>query len=190
MCKLRRANPLFAILTAAIVVSSGRTVHSAEDPPPAPKPTACRASDFRVVVDVGHTANVPGADSARGVPEYAFNLQLADTVKQALVASGFIKTVRLITATAPWMGLFERAAHANKLHADLLISVHHDSVPDNLIQSWEYNGQKHQFCDRFRGFSIFISDANADHKGSLAFGHLLGLELQARGMHYTSHYTL
>jgi N-acetylmuramoyl-L-alanine amidase len=190
MNKFRRTSLVLAILTAAIFVLSGPTAHSAEDQPPATKATACQAPAFRVVVDVGHTVDVPGADSARGVPEYAFNLQLADVVKQALVASGFTKTVRLITATAPWAGLVERAARANAMRADLFISIHHDSVPDNLIETWEFNGEKHQFSDRFRGYSIFISDANADRKGSLAFGHLLGLELQARGMHYTPHYTL
>ena len=30
-------------------------------------------STFRVLIDVGHTATSPGADSARGVPEYEFN---------------------------------------------------------------------------------------------------------------------
>lgn len=190
MRKLRRADLLLAILAAAIVVLIGRSARSAEDQPPAPKATECQKSDFRVVLDVGHTADVPGADSARGIPEYSFNLQLADAVKQALIESGFTKTVRLITATAPWLGLLERARRANGMRADLFISLHHDSVPDNLIETWEYNGQKHQFSDRFRGYSIFISEANADRKGSLAFGRLLGRELEAHGMNYTPHYTL
>src|SRR6516164_5412359 len=60
----------------------------------------CLRSSFRVVVDVGHTADVPGAMSARGIPEYAFNLQLAHEIKQALVDAGFAQTVLLITATA------------------------------------------------------------------------------------------
>jgi N-acetylmuramoyl-L-alanine amidase len=188
--KLRRTNLVIAALATAVLVSGGQPAHSVEDGPPAEKSNACQPSGFRVVLDVGHTARVPGADSARGVPEYTFNLQLADTVKQGLIAAGFSKTVRLITATAPWTGLFERAARTNELHADLFIAIHHDSVPDNLMEKWEYNGEKHRFSDRFRGYSIFISDANADRKGSLAFGHLLGRELQARGMHYTSHYTL
>ncbi|MGA8698792.1 MAG: N-acetylmuramoyl-L-alanine amidase, partial [Xanthobacteraceae bacterium] len=89
-------------------------------------------SSFRVVVDVGHTADVPGAMSARGIPEYAFNLQLAREIKQFLVDAGFEQTVLLITATAPWRGLVERAARANSMHANLFISIHHDSVPDNL----------------------------------------------------------
>jgi N-acetylmuramoyl-L-alanine amidase len=51
------------------------------------------------VVDVGHTVDVPGAMSARGVPEYAFNLQLARDAKQALVDAGFEQAVLMITST-------------------------------------------------------------------------------------------
>jgi len=150
---------------------------------------SCTPAAFRVLVDVGHTLAVPGANSARGVPEYAFNLQLAREVKQALVAAGFEQTVLLITATAPWRGLFERAARANEMHANLFISIHHDSVPDNLKHNWEYAGQKNEFNDDYPGYALFISNDNADPAGSLLFGSLLGHELEARGLHYTPHYT-
>jgi N-acetylmuramoyl-L-alanine amidase len=190
MSNLRPTKRGFAALAAAVLMFAALPALSAEKGPAAEKPNACEPAAFRVVLDVGHTVAVPGADSARGVPEYSFNLQLTDAIKEALVAAGFTKTVRLITATRPYAGLFERAARANELHADLFIAIHHDSVPDKLIEKWEYNGEKHQFSDRFRGYSIFVSGANADLKGSLAFGHLLGSELQTRGMHYTPHYTL
>jgi N-acetylmuramoyl-L-alanine amidase len=150
----------------------------------------CTRSTFRVVVDVGHTLDVPGAMSARGVPEYAFNLQLARDVKQALVDAGFEQTALLITGTAPWRGLFERAARANAMHADLFIAIHHDSVPDNLKQIWEYAGQKNEFNDDYPGYAIFISNDNADRAGSLLFGSMLGHELERRSLHYTPHYTL
>jgi N-acetylmuramoyl-L-alanine amidase len=74
--------------------------------------------------------------------------------------------------------------------ADLFIAIHHDSVPDNLLQSWEFQGQQNTYNDDFPGYAIFISDGNADPAGSLQFGTLLGTELQARGLHYTPHYTL
>src|SRR5262249_52106912 len=122
----------------------------------------CVRSSFRVVVDVGHTVDVPGAMSARDIPEYAFNLQLAREIKQALVEAGFEQTVLLITATAPKRGLVERAARANSMHANLFISIHHDSVPDNLKQSWDYGGQKNEFNDDYPGYAIFISNDNAD----------------------------
>jgi N-acetylmuramoyl-L-alanine amidase len=142
-----------------------------------------------VVIDVGHTEAVPGAMSARGVPEYTFNLNLAQDVKQALVDAGFEKTVLLITSKAPFLGLFERTVRANAMAANLFISIHHDSVPDYLLQTWQYEGQEHHFNDSFPGYAIFISDQNGDRAGSLAFGKFLGTELQARGLGYTPHYT-
>ena len=45
---------------------------------------SCARSTFRVLIDVGHTATSPGADSARGVHEYEFNLKLADVIAQSL----------------------------------------------------------------------------------------------------------
>ena len=87
---------------------------------------SCARSTFRVLIDVGHTATSPGADSARGVPEYEFNLKLADVIAQSLHEAGFDKTVRLVTGGARLPSLFQRAARANNLHADLFISIHHD----------------------------------------------------------------
>ena len=156
----------------------------------APAHANCQPSAFRVVVDVGHTLDVPGALSARGVPEYAFNLQLARQIKETLVGAGFDKTVLLITAKAPPVGLFERAMVANRLPADLFISIHHDSVPDNLMQTWQYEGQDQHYNDDYPGYALFISNDNADRAGSLQFGKFLGKALQARGLQFTPHYTL
>jgi N-acetylmuramoyl-L-alanine amidase len=163
---------------------------SEEPAAPAAKASTCTPSAFRVILDVGHTTTDPGATSARGVAEYSFNMKLADTVKQSLVDAGFTKTVRMITATRPYAGLFERAARANDAHPDLFISIHHDSVPDDLLQTWQYEGKTNRYCDRFSGYALFVSDENGDRAGSLAFGHLLGVALQKRGLHYTPHYTL
>ncbi len=163
----------------------GQAVNAAK-----PAGDACLRSSFLTVVDVGHTVAVPGAMSARNVPEYAFNLQLAQDIRQALTDAGFDKTVLLITATAPWRGLVERAAKANSMHADLFIAIHHDSVPDELLQTWQYEGQDNRYNDDYPGYALFISNDNGDRAGSLLFGQLLGKELQARGLQYTPHYTL
>jgi N-acetylmuramoyl-L-alanine amidase len=189
---------LVAILALTPLLGAGGSAAWAQQQPAQPqtpvaaKPAApsCQRSAFRVVVDVGHTVAVPGADSARGIPEYAFNLQLSQDIDKALVDAGFDETVLLITATAPWRGLVERAAKANAMHADLFLAIHHDSVPDNLMQTWQYEGQPQQYNDDYPGYALFISNDNADRAGSLMFGHLLGTELQARGLHYTPHYTL
>ena len=180
------------IVAAVLLCTDGRRALSEERGQNADKPAqgTCERSNFRVIVDVGHTAAVPGAMSARGVPEYTFNLSLAQDVKQSLVDAGFDKTVLLITTKAPFLGLFERAVRANAMGANLFISIHHDSVPDDLLQNWQYEGQDHHFNDSYPGYAIFISDQNGDRAGSLMFGKFLGTELQGRGLGYTPHYIL
>jgi N-acetylmuramoyl-L-alanine amidase len=187
----RAAPKLGIVLAIALLSAEPQSVRGQEHTGSASQTVSgnCARSTFRVVVDVGHTLDVPGAMSARGVPEYAFNLQLAREVKQALLDAGFEQAALMITSTAPWRGLFERAARANAMHADLFISIHHDSVPDNLKQIWEYAGQKNEFNDDYPGYALFISNDNADPVGSLLFGSMLGHELERRGLQYTPHYT-
>jgi len=183
---------LLGALAILLAVAEARLARSEEQAPAATAPahSNCQPSAFRVVVDVGHTLAVPGALSARGMAEYAFNLQLAQQIKKTLVDAGFDKTVLLISAKAPPAGLFERANIANRLPADLFISIHHDSVPDNLIHAWQYEGQDQQYNDDYPGYALFVSNDNADRAGSLLFGKFLGKALQARGLQFTPHYTL
>ena len=148
----------------------------------------CDRATFRVVVDVGHTVDQPGAKSARGVSEYEFNLRLARQIEQNLIDAGFGRTALLVIADPPPGGLVKRVARANGLPADLLLSIHHDSVPDSLLERWEHAGNEHHFSDRFKGHSIFVSNDNGDRKGSLLFGKLLGNQLKGRGLQYTPHY--
>jgi N-acetylmuramoyl-L-alanine amidase len=184
---------LMALGLAASI--AGHPARAEEPAPPptqtqVPAPSNCRRAEFRVVIDVGHTVDVPGALSARGTPEYDFNLKLGQQAAEALHDAGFTSAALMITDKPPPQGLFERAARANAMPADLFIAIHHDSVPDNLLQNWDFQGQQNHYNDDFPGYAIFISDGNADPAGSLQFGRLLGAELQARGLHYTPHYTL
>jgi N-acetylmuramoyl-L-alanine amidase len=80
-------------------------------------------------------------------------------------------------------------ARANDLSANLLLSIHHDAVPDRFIERWEYNGKRQAFSDRFKGHSIFVSEDNVDPKDSLLFASMLGQQLKARDLQYTPHYT-
>jgi len=151
--------------------------------------TSCARPNFRVVLDVGHTAKSPGAKSARGADEFDFNLRLARRIDQALLDAGFPKTVLMVTDGPGVRSMYARVARANALSANLLLSIHHDSVPDRFLEKWDYNGKAETFSDRFKGHSIFVSDGNNDPKDSLLFGSLLGEQLKARGLQYTPHYT-
>ena len=181
-----------ATVIAAIVVASGAW-HSGWAAPASgagkkPAASACDRPAFRVLVDVGHTAESPGAISARGVYEYGFNLRLATLIEQKLLHAGFAKTILLVTDGPARKSLFKRVARANAASADLFLSIHHDSVPDSFLEAWDYQGEGHHFSDRFKGHSIFFSIDNADPDGSLLFGQLLGEQLQARALQYTPHY--
>jgi len=154
-----------------------------------PKALSCDRAQFRVAVDVGHTAEHPGAISARGVPEYEFNLRLAKEIWQALSDAGFEKTTLLVTEGHAKKGLVKRVADANSAAADLFLSIHHDSVPDQFLEVWEYEGKQSHYSDRFNGHSIFISNDSSERAASLQFGRLLGGQLKARGLQYTPHYT-
>ena len=73
----------------------------------------------------------------------------------------------LVTEVKSRPGLFDRVSTANGASADLFLSIHHDSVPDKFLETWEYEGKQHVFSDRFKGHSIFVSNDNADPQASL-----------------------
>ena len=54
---------------------------------------ACAREAFAVALDVGHERARPGAISARGVPEFEFNLSLARVVLAAMRTAGFERAI-------------------------------------------------------------------------------------------------
>jgi N-acetylmuramoyl-L-alanine amidase len=183
-CAMGGLGRIQAVSLAAVLSALPPGLTRADD-----KPASCARADFRVVLDVGHTAESPGAKSARGLDEYNFNLRLAKVIDQALLDAGFGKTVLMVTDGPGIRSMYVRVAHANELGANLLLSIHHDSVPDKFLEKWDYNGKPETFSDRFKGHSIFVSDDNIDPKDSLLFGSMLGQQLKARGLQFTPHYT-
>jgi N-acetylmuramoyl-L-alanine amidase len=158
--------------------------------PCASKPAGCDPQKFRIVVDVGHTAKSEGAISARNVAEFVFNLRLAQRVEEKLKAEGFAGTRLMVTEGKARPSLVRRVNVANNMPANLSLSIHHDSVPDKLLEDWEFEGKKRHFSDRFSGHSVFVARTNADFKTSLAFAELLGAELKAKGLEYAKQFTL
>ena len=156
------------------------------------KPVAptCEPSKFRIVLDVGHTAASEGATSARNVAEFVFNLRLARRIEEKLKAEGFAETRLLLTEGKARPSLAKRVAAANDLHANLFLSIHHDSVPNSLLEDWEFEGKKSHFSDRFSGYSVFVSRNNPDFKTSLSFAELVAKEMKAQGLQYAQQYTM
>lgn len=149
----------------------------------------CDRTQFRIVVDVGHSLEAPGATSARGISEYEYNLRLATQIEQALLDIGFGQTTLLVTDGPALPGLFKRVNQARALDAQLFLSIHHDSVPESFLKLWDVDGVERHFSDAFKGHSIFVSNDSPEYQGSLRFGRMLGTHMKARGLQYTPHYT-
>jgi N-acetylmuramoyl-L-alanine amidase len=161
-----------------------------EDLPIKPVVQQCDPAKFRVVVDVGHTAQSDGAMSARNIPEFQFNLHLAQKVVEGMKSEGFALAKLLVTEGKARPSLATRVNAANKLRADLFLSIHHDSVPDKMMENWEFEGKKSYFSDRFSGYGLFVSKSNPDFEDSLRFAKLIGTQLHAEGIKFADQYAL
>ena len=172
-------NPAFA-LACVLSVTCGVPA-SAQDS------TVCIPESFAVAVDVGHTAAAPGATSARGVPEYSFNRFLAAAVLQNLVDAGFVRSFLV------WDGdgvrrLEDRPRIARERGAKLFVSIHHDSVQPRYLSSWQVDGNRQSYSDRFSGFAVFYSAGSARPSESEYLASALGLALVYAGFTPSTHH--
>ena len=82
----------------------------------------------------------------------------------------------------------KRAQEANSQKADLFLAIHHDSVKDSYLKTWEVDGKTQKYCDDFHGYSIFLSNKNAKPVESLGFATTLGQALLKAGFTPTLHH--
>lgn len=123
-------------------------------------------SEFVIAIDVGHCNSAKGAVSSRGVPEYEFNKNLGNLLLNRLLLAGFPKAF-IIDKTGETCNLRKRTSIAEKSKADLLISIHHDSVQNHYLKSWVYAHKTLAYSDKYSGYSLFYSDRNPKRKESL-----------------------
>lgn len=182
---------LAAILLAPSPADAERGRPAAKLMPKPAQPTPrCDSSKLRIVVDVGHTPDSYGALSARNDPEFGFNLRPARLITERLKSDGFAATRLLVTDGKARPSLVKRVDATNAGRADLFLSIHHDSVPDALLERWEFDGADSRFSDRFSGHSLFVSQQNPHYAASLKLARLVGSHLKAKGLSYASQYTL
>jgi len=131
-----------------------------------------------IAIDVGHYLAKPGATSARGVPEFEYNLQLAREIESALRQAGH-RTL-LIGEDGSAASLGRRAPLAKGM--DLFISVHHDSVQPRFLAEWTYEGATLFYApETFAGYSLFVSRRNPHLKASLKCASAIGAALRRSG---------
>lgn len=192
MRQLFMAGLRVACLTACLTVGAGASrAEETTDKTPASDPThagagdTCKRASFKIMIDVGHTPDDPGAISAHGNPEYGYNLNLANVAMAQLIDAGFRQTSLLLVKGRGYGQLAQRAEIANRASPDLLLSIHHDSTRERYISRWEFAGVARNYSDKFSGHSLFVSLKNPRYKQSVDFAKLLGRELASAGLQYT-----
>jgi N-acetylmuramoyl-L-alanine amidase len=157
----------------------------ADNPPNAAAEATCKRASFKILIDVGHTPEDPGAISAHGNPEYGYNLNLANVAMTQLIDAGFRQTTLLLAKGKGYAQLAHRSEIANRVAPDLLVSIHHDSTRERYIKRWEFAGVERNYSDKFSGHSLFVSLKNRFYKQSVDFAKLLGRELAGAGLQFT-----
>ena len=116
-----------------------RAVSRAEPEPPAKLPAAAKSPPDglrRIVVDAGHGGKDPGAVGPSGVKEKDVNLAMALVVAKKLEQELGCEVI-LTRKADVFLPLEERTAIANRVGADLFISIHANASPNALVRGVE-----------------------------------------------------
>lgn len=140
-----------------------------------------------VWIDVGHSAQRPGATSARGKPEYFFNRRLARELKEALAQSKRFAP-RLLSGAQKNLSLRQRAAQIRRLSDGILLSIHHDSVQPQFLRKWRFDGEQRAYSDRYKGHSLFVSTRGGQAQLSKKLAFTIGSALYEAGRNPTLHH--
>lgn len=139
-----------------------------------------------VAIDVGHYLERPGAISAYGVSEFEYNHALAAVIAARLAGAGVL--VRLIGQRGEMADLRARPREAEAAGAGLFLSIHHDSVKEEHLQPWTWNGRSLRHAEGFAGFSLFVSRLNPRLDESLACASAIGAALRRAGLPVATHH--
>ncbi len=88
-----------------------------------------KASEAVILIDPGHGGEETGTHGPDGLPEKTLNLAVSQILISALKDAGFshIRPTRTSDAT---VSLDQRIAQATAIDADLVLSLHHNALPD------------------------------------------------------------
>lgn len=140
-----------------------------------------------LVLDSGHTPKQRGVLGARGIYEMEYNDRFVAELKPQLEAIGW--DVVLTRHPEESLSLTERAAKANRLRADLFLSIHHDSTQPSFVYTATLDGvEVKRTKEPFRGYSLFVSQLNPRYAESRRFAALLARQIRPLGRAPTLHH--
>lgn len=132
-----------------------------------------------IVLDPGHSPG-EGATSVQGIKEVAYNDRFVAELAPALERAGW--RVALTRQPDQKLDLAARPRLANRLHADVFLSIHHDSAQLKYLRAIDVNGASAwETTQPIEGYSLFVSRENPKFAASLQLATRLGASLHALG---------
>lgn len=140
-----------------------------------------------VTLDIGHTLNRPGAISARGKTEYAFNRTLALDLAAGLVREKV--KVGILNEAGDEISLSNRARRLGAIERGIILSLHHDSVQKIYLQhGGVIKGNALRFSRHAKGYSLFVSGRSEAFEESQRLAVTIGRELRTAGFAPSMHH--
>lgn len=128
-----------------------------------------------VVLDPGHGGHDPGAISPIGLDEKAVNLAVAREVARILRGEGV--RVTMTREGDAFVSLAQRASIANRLGADLFVSIHANSSEDSGA----------------RGYEVYVCEGASSmshHAARSVEGSMSGVGFRSRGIKTANYHVL
>ena len=143
--------------------------------------------NFKVAIDIGHSKNRVGAISSRGIGEFYFNREIAQ--KLLIKLKEKFKYSFIINPKGAKISLGRRARIAKQKKADILVSIHHDSVQEAYLSSWEYHKKKNHYSDIYSGYSLFVTTNKATKDKNFLLASSIGERLRKNDFLYSRHHS-
>ena len=135
--------------------------------PPVPTPdTSRRSASGTVVIDPGHGGKDPGAQSVLGYWEKGVNLEISHKLAGYLRNAGV--NVVMTREGDSYPELEERAALANRIDADLFVSIHCNTISKSSYRGYQiFTARSASWTSKKSAQKIAgaLSDVNVPNKG-------------------------
>ena len=138
--------------------------------PPAQTANAGSLKGMRIIIDPGHSKD-PGAIGPTGLEEADANLWISQELKKRLEKRG--AKVRMTRNGHEDLALYARTQFAESLKADLLVSIHNNSLPDGINPYYNHGTSVYYYHPHSKALAEAVHDAMLD-----------GTELPDHGYYY------
>ncbi|MCK4494689.1 MAG: N-acetylmuramoyl-L-alanine amidase [Methylococcales bacterium] len=142
---------------------------------------------FKVAIDIGHSKERVGAISSRGIGEFYFNRKISKKLLKKLKIK--FKSSFIINPKGVKMSLGRRARIAKEKKADILISIHHDSVQESYLSFWKYHKKKYHYSDIYSGYSLFVTTNKSTKDKNFLLASRIGEMLRKNNFLYSKHHS-